>query len=60
MIEDAMAIGVEAEFDSWSEMVDESIAEAEEKGIEFVEDEIKKLLQQTLKNFRSRLLMRVL
>ena len=55
MIEDAMAIGVEAEFDSWSEMVDESIAEAEEKGIEFVEDVDKEAFAANFKEFQEQI-----
>ena len=55
MIEDAMAIGVEAEFDSWSEMVDESIAEAEEKGIEFVEYVDKEAFAANFKEFQEQI-----
>ena len=55
MIEDAMAIGVEAEFDSWSEMVDESIAEAEERGIEFVEDVDKEAFAANFKEFQEQI-----
>ena len=53
MIEDAMAIGVEAEFASW--MVDESIAEAEEKGIDFVEDVDKEAFAANFKEFQEQI-----
>ncbi len=53
MIEDAMAAGVEAEFDSWSEMVDASIAEAQEKGIQFVEDVDKESFAANFKDFQE-------
>ena len=48
-----MAAGVEAEFDSWSEMVDASIAEAQEKGIQFVEDVDKESFAANFKDFQE-------
>ena len=50
-----MAVGVEAEFDSWDEMVDASIAEAETKGIEFVEDVDKEAFAANFKEFQEQI-----
>ena len=55
MIEDAMAVGVETEFDSWKQMVNESIAEAKEKGIEFVEDVNKEAFAANFKEFQEQI-----
>lgn len=55
MIKEAMAEGVETEFDSWDEMVHSSIVEAEEMGIEFVDDVDKEAFAANFKDFQEQI-----